>query len=99
MSEQQNHRTNGIYHDDLQDLRRELAAERSETRIFHAGLKASLDGIARSNELLEKAVLHLSSTIIAGRRSVPIEIFGWVFLVVFLLIAGVGALKAFVPFL
>ena len=99
MSEQY---TNGQMHDDLEGLREELARERVEVKLLatevrdasklqYEVLKQQVAGMAD----VKDAIIDLAAGVRALRRSVPLEVFAWVFAVVFLLIAGIPGVRVF----
>jgi hypothetical protein len=92
---------NGLFGQQLQGLREDIAEEQQELRSFFSELNSTMKQMNAELGDLERTILHLSSVIIATKNHVPVDVFRdvfkWVFGVVFLLIAGIATLKFFLP--
>lgn len=88
---------NGSSKEDFIMLSKEIREDTNDIKITLVGMQASFDNLSHSIENLERAVLHLSSTMQFIRRSVPIDVVAWIFGIVFLTLVGIGGLKEFLP--
>lgn len=88
---------NGSYKEDFVMLSKEIKEDTNEIRVSLIGMQASFENLSQSIQNLERAVLHLSSTMQFLRKSVPIDVVAWIFAIVFLSVAGIGVLKEFLP--